>query len=41
MKKLNFLNNFRKIFGVSTLDIVRANTFIGELKGLDPADVSW
>ena len=26
-----------KIFGVKTLDIVRANTFIAELKGLDPA----
>ena len=25
-----------KIFGVTTLDIVRANTFIAELKGLDP-----
>lgn len=32
--------NPKKIFGVSTLDIVRANTFIAELKGLDPADVS-
>lgn len=29
-----------RIFGVSTLDIVRANKFISELKGLDPADVS-
>jgi malate/lactate dehydrogenase len=28
--------NPKKIFGVSTLDIVRANTFIAELKGLDP-----
>merc|ERR1712080_399795 len=25
---------------VATLDVVRANTFIGELKGLDPADVN-
>ncbi|XP_033213049.1 malate dehydrogenase, mitochondrial [Belonocnema kinseyi] len=25
-----------RIFGVTTLDIVRANTFIGEAKGLDP-----
>jgi len=32
--------NPKKIFGVSTLDIVRANTFIAELKGFDPADVS-
>jgi len=32
--------NPRKIFGVTTLDIVRANTFIAELKGLDPANVS-
>merc|ERR1712115_345480 len=29
-----------KIFGVTTLDIVRANKFISELKGLDPADVN-
>merc|ERR1712098_489742 len=26
----------KHIFGVTTLDIVRANTFIGQLKGLDP-----
>merc|ERR1719295_1895311 len=32
--------NKDKIFGVTTLDIVRANTFIAELKGLDPADVN-
>merc|ERR1712080_591414 len=31
--------NPAKIFGVTTLDVVRANTFIGDLKGLDPADV--
>jgi malate dehydrogenase len=31
--------NPNKIFGVTTLDIVRANTFIANLKGLDPADV--
>jgi len=30
----------KHIFGVTTLDIVRANTFIGQLKGLDPAHVS-
>jgi len=29
-----------KIFGVTTLDIVRANAFIAEKKGLDPADVN-
>jgi malate dehydrogenase len=29
-----------RIFGVTTLDIVRANTFIAEKKGLDPADVN-
>lgn len=32
--------NPKKIFGVSTLDIVRANTFIAELKGLDPVRFS-
>jgi len=32
--------NPNKIFGISTLDVVRANTFVAELKGLDPADVS-
>nr|XP_045755054.2 cytosolic carboxypeptidase 6 [Mirounga angustirostris] len=32
--------NPNKIFGVMTLDIVRANTFIAELKGLDPARVN-
>merc|ERR1740131_408509 len=32
--------NPNKIFGVTTLDIVRANTFIANLKGLDPADVN-
>jgi len=29
----------KRLFGVSTLDIVRAQTFIGQLKGLNPADV--
>merc|ERR1712168_422150 len=28
------------IFGVTTLDVVRANEFIGSLKGIDPADVN-
>merc|ERR1712020_753291 len=32
--------NPNKIFGVTTLDIVRANTFIANLKGLDPQDVN-
>ncbi|CAD7680309.1 unnamed protein product [Nyctereutes procyonoides] len=32
--------NPNKIFGVTTLDIVRANTFIAELKGLDPTRVN-
>merc|ERR1712191_41348 len=27
----------KRIFGVTTLDIVRSNAFIGELKGFDPA----
>merc|ERR1712045_369189 len=31
--------NPNKIFGVTTLDIVRANTLIANLKGLDPADI--
>ena len=30
----------KKIFGVSTLDVVRANTFIGEAAGVDPATVN-
>jgi len=29
----------KRLFGVSTLDITRAKTFIGELKGLDPTQV--
>jgi len=29
----------RKLFGVSTLDVVRAQTFIGELKKIDPTKV--
>lgn len=32
--------NPKKLFGVTTLDIVRSNRFIAELKGLDPADVN-
>merc|ERR1712088_647912 len=32
--------NPKKIFGVTTLDVVRSNAFIGEKKGVDPADVN-
>merc|ERR1711915_703417 len=32
--------NPNTIFGVTTLDVVRANEFIGSLKGIDPADVN-
>lgn len=28
--------NAKKIFGVTSLDVIRANTFLGEAKGLDP-----
>ncbi|XP_027458594.1 malate dehydrogenase, mitochondrial-like isoform X1 [Zalophus californianus] len=38
--KKHEIYNPSKIFGVTTLDIVRANTFIGVLKGLDPARVN-
>jgi NAD-dependent malate dehydrogenase len=30
----------KRLFGVSTLDIVRAQTFIGELKNLDPTKIT-
>jgi malate dehydrogenase len=30
----------KRVFGVSTLDVVRANTFIGEAAGVDPAKVN-
>jgi len=30
----------KRLFGVTTLDVVRANTFIAELKGLDPNTVN-
>lgn len=30
----------KRIFGVTTLDIVRANTFVAEAKGLNPKDVN-
>lgn len=29
-----------RIFGVTTLDVVRANAFVGDLKNLDPAEVN-
>jgi hypothetical protein len=29
-----------RLFGVTTLDVVRANAFVGEALGLDPAQVS-
>ncbi len=29
----------RRLFGISTLDIIRSNTFVAELKGLSPKDV--
>lgn len=29
----------RKLFGVTTLDVVRANTFVAEMKGLDVTEV--
>lgn len=32
--------NPKKLFGVTTLDIVRAKTFIGQVKGVNPADVN-
>merc|ERR1712189_123664 len=32
--------NPNTIFGVTTLDVVRSNEFIGSLKGIDPADVN-
>ncbi|VEN42310.1 unnamed protein product [Callosobruchus maculatus] len=39
MKKANKLNP-RRIFGVSTLDIVRANTFVGEMCGVNPKEMN-
>jgi len=30
----------KRLFGVSTLDIVRAQTFLGELKGMDPHKIN-
>jgi len=31
--------NPRKLFGVTTLDVIRSKTFVGELKGVAPEDV--
>ncbi len=31
--------NKNKLFGVTTLDIIRSETFVGELKGLNPTDI--
>lgn len=30
----------KRVFGVSTLDVVRANAFVAEAKGLNPQDVN-
>lgn len=38
LKKRGVYNKAR-LFGVTTLDVIRSQTFIGELKGKDPADV--
>jgi len=32
--------NPKKIFGISTLDVVRSNEFIGDMKGIDPTSVN-
>ncbi|AKH21175.1 malate dehydrogenase [Sedimenticola thiotaurini] len=29
----------RKLFGITTLDVIRSNTFVAELKGLDPTSL--
>ena len=38
--KKNGVYDPKRIFGVTSLDVVRANTFIAEAKGLDPAKVN-
>lgn len=30
----------RKVFGVTTLDVIRSQTFVGELQGLDPESIN-
>lgn len=39
LKKHNVFSP-KRVLGVTTLDIVRSNTFVGELKGIDPTKVS-
>ncbi len=39
LKKAGVLDP-KRVFGVTTLDVVRSNAFIGEAKGMDPADVN-
>ena len=31
----------KRVFGVTTLDVVRSNAFIGSMKGIDPAKVNY
>ena len=31
----------KRVFGVTTLDVVRSNAFIGSMKGIDPAKVKY
>ena len=38
LKKAGVYNK-DKLFGISTLDVIRSNTFVGELKGKNPAEV--
>jgi malate dehydrogenase len=38
LKKAGVYNK-NKLFGVTTLDVIRSETFVAELKGLDPDDV--
>lgn len=38
LKKAGVYNK-DKLFGISTLDVIRSNTFVAELKGKNPADV--
>jgi len=40
MFKAGGVYNPNKIFGVTTLDVVRSNEFIGSMKGIDPAAVN-
>merc|ERR1712212_114766 len=37
---VGIISNPKKIFGVSTLDVVRSNEFIGALKGINPQEVN-